>query len=131
MQPDPVAGMIGELNANIPVNRRTLSDYLENGDYTYRTRSGVTGTFDPAELRLLREVCTDAESARLRLPILVSTDHTAGHGAWRVDGRTESAVVSRLLDKVPRHEDRILMHHHEFVRVRKLLPELVTVVFSP
>ncbi|NLU46321.1 MAG: DUF61 family protein [Euryarchaeota archaeon] len=133
MYPDPPDGrcVFDDLNADLPVNRRTLSDYLENGDCTYTTRSGATGTFDPRELEVLRSVCTDAEAARLRIPLLICTDCTSENGAWRVDGKVESAVVSKILGKDPRQEDRILMHYPDFKRVRTLLPELATVVFSP
>lgn len=133
MSDDPmnVERMISDMNSNMPVNRRTLSDYLDNGDLTYNTRSGVKGTFSRMGLDRLDSICTEAEKMRLRLPIFVSTDILSESGAWKVEGKIEAGVVSKILGKPLYREDYVQLHYPDLVVLKNMMPEMVFILFLP
>ncbi len=126
-----VEGIIADMNSNMPINRRSLLDYLENGDLTYATRKGINGTFDRFELDYLAGICNEIEKMRFRLPIFVSTDSSSSNGAWKVEGIIEAGVVARILGKKLYREDYVRLHYPDLVELRKLLPNLVIILFLP
>ncbi|MEA4977513.1 MAG: DUF61 family protein [Methanomassiliicoccaceae archaeon] len=126
-----VGSILSECNSNIPVSRRTLIDHLENGDYFYRTRSGEVFDMDPLELKGIADICTDAEKVRLRIPIIVSTDTSAEGGAWKVDGETETSVMSKILGKRPYRTDMLRFYNPNLADLRRKYPTAVVLAFIP
>lgn len=120
---------MSECNSNVPVSRRTLIDYLENGDYTYRTRGGEIFHMDLSELAAIADVCTDTEKIRLRIPIIVSTDTSAEGGAWKVDGETETSVMSKILGKRPYRTDMLRFYNPNLADLRRKYPTVVVLAF--
>lgn len=133
MSDDPmnIEKMIADMNSSMPINRRTLSDYLENGDLTYRTRSGTSGDFSHDELEYLASFCTEVEKLRLRIPVFISTDTSSETGAWKVEGAVEAAVVSKILGRKMYREGFLRLYYPDLAELRKLLPELAVVLFLP
>lgn len=133
MEDDPrdIAGMLRGMNGNLPVNRRTLIDYVENGDFTYTTRTGEKVSFDPSSIEFLDSFCTEQEKLTLRLPVFVSTDTSSERGGWKVDGRTEVSVLSRLLGRRVHTEDRMPLYYPEIQDLKRRIPGLVFAVFVP
>ncbi len=129
--PRDITRMIAGLNSNIPVNRRTLMDYIENGDLTYRTKEGDTISFPQEGIDTLAAITDDQEKLTLRLPIFVSTDIQGERPCWKVDGRTETAVVARLLDKRVHSDDRLPVYYPDLAEMKKKIPELVFTLFLP
>lgn len=133
MSDDPmnIERMVAEMNSNMPVNRRTVSDYLENGNLTYKTRSGIVGTFGKEELECLASFCTAIEKMRLRVPVFVSTDTSSETGAWKVEGTVEAGVVSKILGKKLYRDDMLRLHYPDLAELRRRFPELIVVLFLP
>ncbi|MBP6021105.1 MAG: DUF61 family protein [Candidatus Methanomethylophilaceae archaeon] len=133
MSDDPmnIERMIADMNSSMPVNRRTVSDYLENGNLTYKTRSGETGDFGRGELEYIASFCTETEKLRLRIPIFVSTDTSSEAGAWKVEGNVEAEVVSKILGKKTYREGFLRLHYPDLADLRRKLPELAVVLFLP
>lgn len=129
--PANIEAMISDLNRNMPVSRRTLEDYLENGDLTYCTRGGVKGSLNEAELHYIESNCTITEKLRLRIPIFVSTDTEHPDGAWKIEGRTEVAVMSKILGKRPHRDDFLQIYYPDLKEIRRILPDSVVVLFLP
>ena len=126
-----IENIIRDMNRHVPVSRRTLLEYLESGNDTYDTKDGQKCTVDRKDLEFLAENCTEIEKMRLRVPIFVSTDMSDDRGAWKVEGKTEVAVVSRLLKKRPYREDFLRLYHPDLKDLRKMIPSLVSIVFVP
>lgn len=126
-----IENIIRDMNRHMPVSRRTLLEYLESGEDTYETKDGQKCSVDRKELELLAEKCTEIEKMRLRIPIMVSTDTSCEAGAWKVEGRTEAAVVSKLLGKRLYKEDFLRLYHPDLKELRKMLPSLVVILFIP
>lgn len=118
------------MNVSVPVKRRTIVDYLDNGDLVYVTRDGNRCDIDPEELEFLRSYCTEIEKMRIRLPILVSSDASGEGTAWRVDGQAEAAVVSRILGKTQRLPNSLRFYNPDLHNLRKRLPTCTFIVFS-
>ncbi|MDR0887864.1 MAG: DUF61 family protein [Candidatus Methanoplasma sp.] len=133
MSDDPmnVERMIADMNSNMPVNRRSLLDYIDNGNLTYETKSGAVCSFDKEELEFLASKCTEIEKMRLRLPIFVSTDTSYQSGAWKVEGKTEVSVISKVMNKKPYREDFLRLYYPDLKDLRKLLPNLTVTLFLP
>ena len=129
--PRNIEAMIAGMNSNLPVRRRTLMDYIENGGDTFDTRSGDKASFDRCGIDYLDSICTDQEKLLLRLPILVSTDPSSENGGWKIDGMTEVAVVSRVLGRRVHAEDRISVYYPDLICLKKLIPGRIFTVFTP
>lgn len=126
-----VESILAESNSNVPVSRRTLMDHLENGGFSYRTSRGEAFEMDPSEIQAIARFCTDAEKIRLRMPIIVSTDTSAEGGAWKVDGETETSVVSKILGKRPYRKDMLRFYNPNLADLRRKFPTTVVLAFVP
>jgi len=123
--------MIRDMNRHMPVSRKTLLEYLESGGDTYDTKDGQKCSIDRKDLEFLAEKCTEIEKMRLRIPIFVSTDTSSETGAWKVEGRTEAAVVAKLLNKRLYKDDFLRLYHPDLKDLRKIVPSLVVTLFLP
>ncbi|HKM09255.1 MAG TPA: DUF61 family protein [Candidatus Methanomethylophilaceae archaeon] len=121
----------GDANVNIPVSRRTLIEYLESGESMYVTRNGEEFPMDFSEITALAEICTETEKLRLRLPIIVTTDVSGERGAWKVDGKIETSVMSKILNRRPFREDRLHFYNPHLAELRKKFPTTVVLAFIP
>ena len=122
--------MIAQMNKHIPTSRRTLLECLESGDLTYIGKDGAEYRMEKEEIDVLSDVCTEIEKMRLRLPIFVSTD-TVTENAWKVDGTTETSVLSKLLKRKPFRDDMMRFYHPDLRELRKMLPNAVIVLYLP
>lgn len=123
--------MIRDMNRHMPVSRKTLLEYLESREDTYETKDGQKCSVDRKDIEFLAEKCTEIEKMRLRVPILVSTDTSSESGAWKVEGRTEAAVVAKLLNKRLYKDDFLRLYHPDLKDLRKMIPSLVVTLFLP
>ncbi len=124
-----VRAVLGEANSGIPISRRTLIEHLESGDFSYRTRKGDEFIMDVSEVESLAEICDETEKMRLRLPIIVSTD--PGAGGWKVDGVTETSVMSKILGIKPFREDVLRFYNPHLAELRRKYPTTVAIAFIP
>lgn len=67
----------------------------------------------------------------LRLPVFVATDTAADRAAWKIEGRTEVAVMSRMLNRRVHTEDRMPVYYPDISDLKKLMPGLVFTIFMP
>lgn len=129
--PRDVGRLIAGLNNNLPVKRRSLVDYMDNGGNTFLTRSGTECSFDRAGIEYLDGLCTVQEKLTLRLPVFVTTDPQSEFGGWKVEGKTEVAVISRILGRKAHGDDYMSIYYADILELKKLIPGLIYTVFSP
>ena len=120
-----------QMNSSVPVSRRSLLDYAENGDLFFSTRGGNRCDISKDEIDMLCGRCTEIEKMHLKLPIMISTDCSGDITSWKVEGRTETAVVARLLSKTVTTEDHLRFYNPDLKRLRGLLPTCTVVTFLP
>ena len=106
-----MSSIMRDLNSNLAVSKRTLSEMMDSDDRTYRTRDGSTVEIPEEQLRILWDACDDSQRISLRLPIYVSTDITGETSAWKVDGRVEAPVVAAILGKRVYKEGYLRLYH--------------------
>ena len=123
--------LITSMNSHIPVSRRSLLEYIEGDDLTYRTRNGDICEIERGEIDYLSGICTEIEKMQLRLPIFVSTDISGDSPAWKVDGAVESKVIARILGRTQFRPDSVRFYHPDYQRLLKLLPTSAIVLFLP
>jgi len=126
-----VEHFLSDINAHAPVQRRSLAEHIDSKDLTYRTRSGHVCEMTKGEIETLNNACAEREKITLRLPIIVMTDTSFTESVWKVEGRTEVAVVSKLLSKKPMRDDLLHMYHPHLRELQKMLPNSVIVLFVP
>jgi uncharacterized protein (UPF0216 family) len=131
LQTVDIENIIRDMNRHIPVSRKTLLEYLESGDDTYETKDGTKCSIERKDVEFLAGKCTEIEKMRLRVPIFVSTDTSSETGSWKVEGRTEVAVVSKILNKRAYKDDYLRLYHPDLKDLRKMMPSLVVTLFLP
>ena len=109
-----IESMMSELNTNLAAGKRSLDEMRASGDYSFNVRGGGKVEIPKEQVDILWDVCDDSERLRLRLPIYVSTDTSSDSGAWKVEGRTEAAVVARLLGKRMHRDDLVQLHYPDY-----------------
>lgn len=124
-----LGNIMSGINSHVPVSRCTLSECLEKGSGSYRTRSGDTVEMDPAEIEYLGTVCDSIDSMKLRLPISIRTDVSGDAPAWEVDGVVESKVIAAVLGKTKIRDDMIRFYNPDYRVLVKKLPTTTTVLF--
>jgi len=126
-----VEHLLADMNSHAPLNRRSLAIHTDSGDFTYKTKNGHTCEISEEEIALLNGICTEQEKFLLRLPIMVMTDTSFSQSVWKIEGRTEASVISKLLLKKPLRDDLIHLHHPHLTELRKILPNSVIILFVP
>jgi uncharacterized protein (UPF0216 family) len=119
------------INDHVPTARRGLAEIMDSGDRKFRTRSGHVCEISHEEIERLCGVCTEQEKMSLKLPISVMTDTSYAESVWKVEGRTEVSVVSKLLSKKPLRENLLHLYHPHLRELTKLLPNAAMVLFVP
>ena len=126
-----MSSIMRDLNSNLAVSKRTLSEMMDSDDRTYRTRDGSTVEIPAEQLRILWDACDDSQRISLRLPIYVSTDITGETSAWKVDGRVEAPVVAAILGKRVYKEGYLRLYHPDLSDLRRKIPDCVMIGFTP
>jgi uncharacterized protein (UPF0216 family) len=122
--------LFSDMNQHVPVKRRTLRALLEDQDPSYQGRDGRMYRLDRKELQLLSSILDEEEVAHLKLPILIMTDTSYGEGYWKIMGRTEVKVISRLIGREPEKEDEMRVFYPHLKEIRDKLPTSTNTVFS-
>ena len=133
MEDDPrdVTKILAGMNSSAPAGKVSLLDLADSDDPSFRTRSGSVIEIDRAEVDLLMSVCTEMEKIRLKLPITMVTDTSGEMSAWRIDGRTEASVISRILGKPLLREDSVRIYYPDYQILREKLPSSIVTMYLP
>ena len=133
MEDDPrdVTKMLAGMNSSAPAGKVSLLDLADSDNPSFRTRSGTVIDIDRAEIDLLMGACTEMEKIRLKLPITMVTDTSGEMSTWRIDGKTEAAVISRILGKPLIKEDSVRIYYPDYQILREKLPSSIVTMYLP
>lgn len=124
--------LLQHMNQQVPSRRIWLSALMDLKEPSYTARDGTEYLFDREELEALQRLLKVLGQGDLKLPILLIADPSQEHSAWRVEGETECAVVSRLLDKQEgESKDKMYLYAPHMAVVRKKLPTTTVCMFLP
>ena len=133
MEDDPrdVTKMLAGMNSSAPAGKVSLLDLADSDNPSFHTRSGTVIDIDRAEIDLLMGACTEMEKIRLKLPITMVTDTSGEMSTWRIDGKTEAAVISRILGKPLIKEDSVRIYYPDYQILREKLPSSIVTMYLP
>ena len=121
---------IQTLNQHLPGKRLPLTELLSMEKPGIKGKDNTFFMMDRAELELISQSLPRFLWNRLRLPLLIEMSPDFGNGAARIQGEVESEVVSKLLGKHHRPEDRsIIIYMHEVRELRRKLPTITQYAF--
>jgi len=123
--------LVAHMNKHVPSTRRRLSELLREKDPVYFGRDGTVYHMSRKELEILSSYTDELERDALKIPILIMTDTSYPGGAWKVMGRIEAKVTSRVIGKETESMDEIRLFHPHMHEIRKLLPTTTTVAYMP
>jgi uncharacterized protein (UPF0216 family) len=123
--------LVVHLNKHVPSIRKRLSELLVQKDPTYVGKDGTTYHVSPEELEILASCLDEFERSSLKIPILIMTDTSYPGGAWKVMGKLETKVISRMIGKEPESHEEIRLFHPHMHELRKMLPTATTVLYMP
>ena len=124
--------LLQHMNSQVPPRRISLSELLKMSEPHYVGRDGCEYTISTEELALIRGVTAKLGISDVKLPILLMADSSEGQSMWRVEGRSECALVLELLDK-PNEEakDRIFLYAPHVAQLRRKVPTATVCAFLP
>ena len=120
------------MNRHVPSKRTSLAELRQQAEALYQGKDGVSYRIKKRELDYLAGMLTPEEQERLKLPIVVMTDtsYEAG-GAWKVMGKLEVKVVSKIVGREPEFPNEMRLFHPHMVALRSALPTATTTMFAP
>jgi uncharacterized protein (UPF0216 family) len=119
------------MNEHVPVQRPNLADLLEMEEPVYSGKDGRMYHLDKVELKLISENIEKWDWARLKIPILLMTDTCEEQGCWKVMGKVEVRLISRLVHREPEREDEMRLFYPQLYEIRKMLPTSTNAMYMP
>ena len=119
------------MNQHVPSQRPNLAELLASSDPCYIGKDGRTYHLNREELKLISANLDPWDWSRLKIPILLMTDTTYEAGCWKVMGRLEVRLVSRLINREPEREDELRIFYPHLLEIRKLLPTTTNSMYMP
>ena len=123
--------LLSSMNAHVPSKRASLADLLDLQHPYYEAKDGTRYELDPKELRLIASTIDPWDIDRLKIPLLLVTDTSYEQGQWKVMGKLEVRVISKLIGREPDKPDEILVFYPHLKELRKLLPTTLLVMYMP
>jgi uncharacterized protein len=123
--------LIRNMNEHIPPKRKSLAAMLNEDDPFYEGKDGRRYKVSKDELRRLSSSADPWDLDRIKIPILLMTDTTYGNGYWKVIGRAETRLISRLINREPEKEDEIIIFYPQLNDLRRQFPTATNAMYMP
>ena len=121
---------IQTLNQHLPGKRLPLTELLAMEKPGIKGKDNTFFIMDKAELELISQSLPRFLWNRLRLPLLIEMSPDYGGGAARIQGEVEAEMVSKLLGKHRRPEDKSMVIYMPDIReLRRKLPTTTQYAF--
>ena len=83
------------------------------------------------QLKKLASFADPWDLGRIKIPILLMTDTSYGNGYWKVIGKAETLLISRLINREPEKEDEIVIFYPQLNDLRRLFPTATNAMYMP
>ncbi len=123
--------LLHNMNEHIPPKRKSLAAMLDEDDPCYEGKDGRRYKVSKDELKKLAAKADPWDLDRIKIPILLMTDTGYGEGYWKVIGKAETRLISRLIEREPEKEDVIYIFYPQLNYLRRLLPTATNVMYMP
>ncbi len=126
-----MAKLLQSMNEHIPPKRKSIADMLDETDPFYEGKDGRRYSVSKDELRKLASFADPWDLDRIKIPILLMTDTSYGSGYWKIIGKAETILVSRLIDREPEKVDEILIFYPQLNDLRRQFPTTTNAMYMP
>jgi uncharacterized protein (UPF0216 family) len=123
--------MLSSMNSHVPAKRASLADLLDSKDPAYEGKDGTRYELDPKELRLIASCVDPWETDRVKIPLLLVTDTSYEQGQWKVMGKMETKIISKLIGREPEKADEMLIFYPHLKELREKLPTALVIMYMP
>ncbi|MEM0343307.1 MAG: DUF61 family protein [Thermoplasmata archaeon] len=124
--------LIQQMNTKAPLRRLPLRELLEMPEPSYQGRDGERYSIGKEELELIFALATELGLRELRLPIVLMADASHEQSVWRVEGRAECAIISRVIGREwAEPKEKLFLYAPHVATVRRRLPTATTCAFVP
>jgi uncharacterized protein (UPF0216 family) len=132
MLDEPVmAKLLQSMNEHIPPKRKSIADMLDESDPSYEGKDGRRYSVSKEELKRLASYADPWDLGRIKIPLLLMTDTSYGSGYWKVIGKAETTLVSRLINREPEKVDEILIFYPQLNDLRRQFPTTTNAMYMP
>jgi uncharacterized protein (UPF0216 family) len=126
-----VQSMLSSMNSHVPAKRATLAEMMEMKEPSYVGKDGTHYTIARAELDVIGSLIDPWEIDRVKVPLLLVTDTSYEQGQWKVIGKIETKIVSKLIGREPEKADEILVFYPHLRELREKLPTALVIMYMP
>ena len=126
-----MAKLLQSMNEHIPPKRKSIADMLDEVNPFYEGKDGRKYTVSKDELRRLASLADPWDLGRIKIPILLMTDTSYGPGYWKVIGKAETTLISRLIEREPEKVDEIVIFHPHLNALRRQFPTTTNAMYMP
>ncbi|HEY3419412.1 MAG TPA: DUF61 family protein [Methanomassiliicoccales archaeon] len=123
--------LIRNMNEHIPPKRRSLAAMLYENDPFYEGKDGRKYKVSKDELKKLASCADPWDLERIKIPILLMTDTSYGNGYWKVIGKAETRLISRLINREPEKPDEIIIFYPQLNDLRRQFPTATNAMYMP
>jgi uncharacterized protein len=123
--------LLHNMNEHIPAKRKSLATMLDEDQPFYEGKNGKRYKVSKDELRKIASCADPWDLNRIKIPILLMTDTSYGDGYWKVIGRAETRLISRLINREPEKPDEIIIFYPQLNDLRRLLPTATNAMYMP
>jgi uncharacterized protein len=121
--------LIRNMNEHIPPKRKSLAAMLDEDEPFYEGKDGRKYKVFKDELKKLASCADPWDLDRIKIPILLMTD--TSNGNWKVIGKAETKLISRLINREPEKEDEIVIFYPHLNDLRRQFPTATNAMYMP
>ena len=126
-----MAKLLQSMNEHIPPKRKSIADMLDEPDPSYEGKDGRRYAVSKDELKRLASFADPWDLGRIKIPLLLMTDTSYGTGYWKIIGRAETTLISRLINREPEKVDEILIFYPQLNDLRRQFPTTTNAMYMP
>jgi uncharacterized protein (UPF0216 family) len=123
--------LLRSMNEHIPPKRKSIAAMLGEKEPFYEGRDGRRYSVPKEELTMLAACADPWDLDRIKVPILLMTDTSYGNGYWKVIGKAETRLISRLIKREPEKADEIIIFYPQLNDLRRQFPTTTNAMYMP
>jgi uncharacterized protein len=123
--------LLKSMNEHIPPKRKSIAAMLDETEPFYEGRDGRRYVVSREELKKLAACADPWDLDRIKVPILLMTDTSYGNGYWKVIGKAETRLISRLINREPERDDEIIIFYPQLNDLRRQFPTTTNAMYMP
>lgn len=122
---------VRNLNSHTAKEKKTLNELLNEENPSFITKKDEEISIEKEELKEIADILPAHLHSKLKLPIYIEIGKRYGKGKYRIQGKVESKLVKKILDKEENISDKeIFINKAELRETRKKLKTTTKYTFT-